>query len=415
MKVAIFGQLLPGSAGGIETNLLKLTKALGAGNSSEDSQIIIGPGGETDWLLPHLGFGQSALPWPPFRYELPLSSPKSSLSHVKRIVKAFLNRSPLPSNYDSARELDSKLRREGVRVVHFPYQRYFRTSLPFIFEPWDLQHIHLPELFTPAEIKFRDFYYRQACNDAALIVSATQWTKKDLIENFGIQPQKIAVINRGYDDNFDKNDMALSGEFINKHGIPAEYILYPAKTWPHKNHIRLFHALANLRDKGIIMPLVCTGKPVEATQSAIAAELQLLKLDKQILFTGYLSDSMLQQLYMNAKFVIFPSLFEGLGIPVLEAMAFGTPVVCSRATCLPEISGNSAVFFDPYSIDDIANKIAEVSSDASLRIRMKNDGYSNVRKYSWDETARKIRIVYDYLAGGNLSNDQANELRYMLS
>lgn len=418
--VAIFGQLLQGSAGGIETNLLKLLAALAVENVPDDRQVVIGPGGESAWIRPYLGNGQDVLKWPPLRCEMPAAAQGNLSLAISRVVKdavrKVLRRGTLSAFSSSARELTQILMRAGVEVVHFPYQRYFPTSLPYIFEPWDLQHIHLPELFSKEEVEFRNWLYRQACDDAALVVTATHWTKGDLVRHFGLSPSKIAVIPRGAEIapmDFSSEDIERT---LNKLQLPQRFALYPAKTWAHKNHIRLFQALALLKDKDkLSIPLVCTGKPINSSADSIKRELGSLGLSDQVFFTGFLDDDSMRHLYARADLMIFPSLFEGLGIPVLEAMASGMPVVCSQASCLPEIGGDAAIFFDPYSAEDMAAKIAKVWGDSALRLDLKQRGYANVTAFSWSEAARSFRVAYKYVTNRPLAADEAQRLALMLS
>lgn len=418
--VAIFGQLLPGSAGGIETNLLKLLAALAAENGPEDRQFVIGPGGESSWIRPYLGNGQDVVEWPPLRCTIPTLSQENVPVAIARVVKdavrKVLRRGTLSAFSNSANQLTQKLKSAGVEVVHFPYQRYFPTNLPFIFEPWDLQHIHLPELFSNEEVKFRNWLYRLACEEAALVVTATHWTKDDLIRQFGLSPSKIAVIPRGAEiTSVDFAPGAIEGT-LKRLQLPQRFALYPAKTWAHKNHIRLFQALALLRDKNnLVIPLVCTGKPIDSSTESIQRELRASGLSDQVFFTGFLDDDSMRHLYARADLMVFPSLFEGLGIPVLEAMASGTPVVCSRASCLPEIGGDAAIFFDHYSIEDMASKIAMVWNDSALRSDLKQRGYANITSFSWAEAARSFRVVYRYVANRPLDADEAQRLASMLS
>jgi glycosyltransferase involved in cell wall biosynthesis len=418
--VAIFGQLLPGSAGGIETNLLKLLAALAAENGPEDRQFVIGPGGESEWMRPHLCKGQDVVKWPPLRCTMPTLSQEKVLVAIALIMKdaarKILRRGTRPAFSNSANQLTQKLKKAGVEVVHFPYQRYFKTSLPFIFEPWDLQHIHLPELFSNEELKFRNWLYRLACEEAALVVTATHWTKYDLIKQFGLSPSKIAVIPRGAEITQVDFATGIIENTLKKLQLPQHFALYPAKTWAHKNHIRLFQALSLLRDKNsMVIPLVCTGKPIDSSTEGIHRELRSLGLSDQVFFTGFLDDDSMRQLYARADMMVFPSLFEGLGIPVLEAMSSGTPVVCSKASCLPEIGGDAAIFFDHYSIEDMASKIAMVWNDSALRADLKQRGYANITSFSWAEAARSFRVAYRYVANRPLDADETERLAVMLS
>lgn len=417
LSVGIFGQLLPGSAGGIETNLLKLLDALAASNPPEDCQLVIGPGGESSWLKPHLGRGQDIVEWPPLRCEPPadirLRVRKPITRVAKDIAKKLLGQSP-GTVADSAKLLTLKLKAIGVDVVHFPYQRYFPTSLPFIFEPWDLQHIHLPELFSKEEVEFRNWLYRQACEEAALVVTATRWTKADLVKNFGLTPSKIAVIPRGAELCQNTVMPADTKNVLSRLHLPRRFAIYPAKTWAHKNHMRLFQAFAHLRDEyGLIIPLVCTGKPIESSARDIERALEALALTDQVIFTGFVTEESMRHLYASAEIMVFPSLFEGLGIPVLEAMAAGIPVVSSTASCLPEVAGNAAIQFDPNSVEDMATKVAMVWNDNDLRRDLIQRGYANIESFNWNEAAQSFRTAYKYIAQRPLDEEDEQRIERM--
>ena len=382
LSIAIHAQLLPGSAGGIEVNLLSLLKAL---DRLDDSgrQVVIGPGEVSliGWTLTSAYANQFCM-WPAIKLSPmrpPNWLPSALVGMAKRSVGALwvtyccrhpaLSESGLTLGHLSEGEkITRELIERGVQLVHFPYQRYFPTSLPTIFEPWDLQHRHYPEFFTSEDIVFRDELYQKACEEATLVVTASEWTKRDLIQQFGVEPKKIAVIRRGpsVDEKRSMTEQEITYH-IQSMKLPKRFILYPAKTWPHKNHIRLFRALAELRNRyGLLVPLVCTGKPIEVYWPSIVRSLEELSLEKTVHFTGYLSGEQMAALFKSADFLVFPTLFEGFGIPLLEAMQFSLPIVASKATCLPEVAEDAALYFDPLSVDSIAEAILKAWQDPEL-------------------------------------------------
>lgn len=416
-SVAIFGQLLQGSAGGIETNLLRLLAELAKENGPDDRQYVIGPGGASSWLRSYLGTGQDLLEWQPLRYDVACgaAAPAAVARRIKQMLRKLLRREAAKTFTESAVDLTRKLKQMNVDVVHFPYQRYFPTTIPFIFEPWDLQHIHLPELFSKEEVAFRNRLYRQACDEAAMVVTATRWTKADVVSRFGLPESKVAVIRRGA-DGAARKDVPQHADALGALDLPERFALYPAKTWAHKNHARLFQALAYLRDEeNIVIPLVCTGKPVDSNAAAIRQSLRDLRLEDQVFFTGFLDERSLQRLFARADLMVFPSLFEGLGIPVLEAMTAGLPVACSRASCLPEIGGDAAIYFDPYSVADIAAQTAKLWGDPALRAKSTQNGYANIAGYGWNEAAHAFRVLYKHVAKCPLEPQEERRLEELLS
>lgn len=410
--VAILAQLLPGSAGGIESNLLALLNGL-ASLPQPGTQVVIGPGGESDWLRAHVGPLQPVLPWVPIRHSVvarPAWIGESLWGMGKRVLGKGAG--PLAALVDrivgsrdqpqvtEGRKLTAILEERGVEVVHFPYQRVFQTSLPNVFEPWDLQHRHYPEFFSEREIALREDLYPTACRQASLVVTATAWAKQDLVQQLGVEPTKIAVIPRGAGRTLVEN-MSLERVhgLVAELGLPPRYILYPAKTWPHKNHQRLFRALARVRDTaGLTVPLVCTAKPIPEHEAALRACMAACGLDRQVIFTGYLNREQMTAVLRGAESLVFPSLFEGLGIPLLEAMEYGVPIASSHATCLPEIGGDAAWYFDPTSEEGIADAIRTLWMKSEVRLALRERGLARIRQFQWAHAAEKFRICYRYVA-----------------
>jgi glycosyltransferase involved in cell wall biosynthesis len=423
--VAIHAQLLPGSAGGIETNLLSLLKALDRISRAE-RQIVIGPGGESQWLASHLGSQQTILPWTPIPFSLvrrpdwlpaclwEFSKRRLGRQRFKaaRYIHQAIKRA-MPHHLNNGKQINHVLIEMGAQVVHFPYQSHFQTTLPSIFEPWDLQHRHYPEFFTPQEIQLREESYKMGCKEASLVVTASEWTKRDIVRQFAIDPNKIAIIRRGpivSDCKKMTREEALSK--LQSKNLPERFILYPAKTWPHKNHIRLFQALARLRDKyGFSINLVCTGKPIEEHWQSIKKSLEELSLERSVIFTGFLDDAQMEALFVRAEFLIFPSLFEGLGIPLLEAMHFGLPIVTSHVTCLPEVAADAALYFDPLSVDSMVDAIQRAWSDPLIREECAERGAVRVKGFSWDEAARQFLACYRYIAKQQLNSEDSKRIR----
>jgi glycosyltransferase involved in cell wall biosynthesis len=407
LTVAVHAQLLAGRAGGIETNLLALLSAL-ARERRAGKQIVIGPGGESDWLLPWLGPRQSILPWTPIRYE-PAGGPRSWRQWVTRV--------DAPPQRVEGQKLTARLVEAGVQVVHFPYQRMFETSLPYIFEPWDLQHRHLPEFFSDDELRLREQLYREACLGARFVVTASRWTAADVVDAFGVDPSRIIVIRRAGSagDVRTATGGVTSGNLAvpsSAHAdatcdsvlaplhLPARFVLFPAKTWRHKNHMRLMQALALLRDRfRIEVPLVCTGSAVEPYAAEIRAFVAGQGLTDLVHWAGFVTYRQMAALYETADAVVFPTLFEGLGLPLIEAIEHGAAIVSSDVTCLREYGGDAPIYVDPHSADSIANGIARLWQSADERAAARARSRRASTAFSWTEAARVFTACYRAAAG----------------
>jgi glycosyltransferase involved in cell wall biosynthesis len=221
---------------------------------------------------------------------------------------------------------------------------------------------------------------RVACKSDA-ILTFTEFVKQDVTDYTGISPDKITAIHLAGDP------ITEASEPLN-HLEDKRFIMYVGRPTPHKNLERLIAAFQQLNQPNLY--LVLAGKK-DANYRRIEA-----KTDSQnIVFTDFITDGQLRWLYENCQAYVFPSLSEGFGLPGLEAMAHGAPVISSNATCLPEVYGDAAHYFDPTDVNAMAAAIGHVLSDETLRKEMIKKGYAQVKKYSWKKTAEQTLAVYE--------------------
>ena len=179
-----------------------------------------------------------------------------------------------------------------------------------------------------------------------------------------------------------------------KFGITKPYMLYVGQWRAHKNIVKLIRAfhLAKRRYQ-LDAQLVLVGK-IDKKSPEVLETIQKLNLRSDVILTGYVPDDELPYMYQGSELFVFPSLYEGFGLPPLEAMASGIPVIASNSSAIPEILGDAAKYFDPFSIEDIAKTIVEVMTNFSLRKRLRNAGLKQANKYSFDKMARETLKVY---------------------
>lgn len=397
LRVAINAQLPPGAAGGTEQNLLRLVHSL-IDNGGDETLLLVGPGEQSDWLSAHVRGRHRVLKGSM------TAAPQAKRRGVRERIKSLFRRPP-PAPKSSCPEPRKLLRDEQAHVVHFPYQTHYSVDAPFIFEPWDLQHLHLPEFFTPEEIERRERVYRTGCEQAALVVTATEWTKQDIITRYGVPAEKIAVIRRG---SFDSRQSRMSPEeaapILAPLNLRDDYLFFCAKDFPHKNHLRLFEAVAKVRNRGIDANLVCCGRVLDRNKPIWGARLRELGIDQHVRLLGRVEDEIIAALFARAKALVFPSLFEGLGIPILEAMEAGLPVVTTRASCIPEVAADAAIYADGFSSDSLADAIAVLYTEPERVSRLQARGIELVRQYDWTETARGFLACYRALSGVGASD-----------
>ena len=415
MRIAIDAQLQPtGHWGGVEQFVLGLVHALGRLDDGAEEYVIVGHWENADWLKPHLGPNQELVKAPPPNTLEPV---KQRLGPLRAPARRFLRRwrrltrrvpgSPANVALEPNRFYESL----GVALVHFPFQIFSYCRLPIIYNPHDLQHLHYPQFFSREDVAARESTYSVACRIAQAVVTDAKWVKDDIGRQYGVASEKIFAIPMGAPTElYDDITAPLLAEVKAKFHLAQTFAFYPAQTWQHKNHLRLLDALAALRDDaGISLPLVCTGKLNEHWPK-IKARIRALGLQSHVQFLGFIEPNDLRALYHLAQFVIHPSLFEGGGLPILEAFREGAPVACANVTSLPEYAGNAALYFDPTSVTSIADAAKRMTTDAALRESLCARGAVRVREFTWERTARMYRALYRQIAGQRLSDSERDLL-----
>lgn len=227
--------------------------------------------------------------------------------------------------------------------------------------------------------------FKKVAKTSSQIITPTNFTKNELVKFSKISPEKISVTYESADVFVDK---------LKPYNHPfKEFILYVGQQSDYKNIKRLGDAHQKLLEKHPDLGLILVGKKNKSIE--INENYFNDKNYKNILFTGFISDKERDWLYTECQAYIFPSLMEGFGLPGLEAMGYGAPVISSNATCLPEVYGDAAIYFDPLNTDDMAQKIDQVLSDQNLRNELIQKGYDQIKKYSWERMARQTLEVYN--------------------
>jgi glycosyltransferase involved in cell wall biosynthesis len=391
--------LLPGEMGGAGDYVYNLVYALA--RVDEQNEYLI--------LLRHVNRDVFAgLNRSNFRYlvlESPLTRPMAGLGQVllpwlmRRLAIAKALRNLFQAfqtglGYD----LTGEIERLEPDLVHFPQSVMdpLTLSLPSVLTLHDIQHEYHPEFFTPQELQFRQRTYKPSAEKASLIITDAEFTRQILVERYHVPATKVYPIFMGVDHTTFRSDHPQEElrRLREKYRLPEQFAFYPANTWPHKNHVRLVRAWALLRQRtSVNCPLVLTGKAREGHGSFLA-EVEQQGLQQEILYLGYVPRQEMPLLYAAASLLIFPSLFEGFGLPVLEAMASGCPVACSNLTTMPEIAGGAALLFDPHSEGEIAEAAQRLIEDEETRQALRQRALERAQEFSWQKTARETLQVY---------------------
>jgi len=266
---------------------------------------------------------------------------------------------------------------------------------------YDLAFLEHPETAVPSLVAYLNKVVPEAVAAADVVAAISYATKEALITPYKASPEKIIVIPCGVGPQFQRiTDLALLEDTRRKFELQHPFIFSVGTLEPRKNHLGLIRAFyeAQKSNKSPAMLVIAGGKGwmYEETQHLVAE----LKLENKVRFLGRVSESELITLYSLADIFAFPSFFEGFGIPPLEAMACGAPVITSNTSSLPEVAGDAALLVDPHDIHAIAQAITEVMENEPLREDLRQKGYARAQRYTWSQAASKMLSVYQQLYQG---------------
>jgi len=331
-------------------------------------------------------------------------------SNKKNIPEKLKNASPLwvdIPHYSLKEQFDflKILKKEKPDLIHYThFNGPLFSPKPFIVTIHDLT---LHKFKEPGHSSLKRAFYIFLINflsrRASHIIASSNYTKKDVEKFLKILPGKISVVYLGIENKFTPQPEKKIEEFRDKFDLHSPFIMYAGQWKPHKNLLRLFEAFAILKKEyHIEEKLVLVGK-VDERYPAIPEKVKELGIASEVRFLGFLEDNLLPLAYSSASLYVIPSLNEGFGFPPLEAMACGTPVAASMASCLPEILDDAVVYFDPYDVKDMAVKINLALKNEKLRKVLRERGLKWVKKYNWKKTAEEtLRIYENILTRNNL-------------
>ena len=338
--------LIPGISGGSETYARELARALARVGSNEYVALV-------PPLAPDAADGLPAI----VAEHYPSST--STIGRLRAMAGATLRPSHLLSLLGE------------VDVVHYPLTVPVpRPAEPHVITLLDVQHLDLPGLFPRGERLFRKLAYDRASRKATEVIVISEFVRERVIDRLGLDPERVHAVWLGVDHE----------RFTPAPHVAREpLLLYPARPWPHKNHARLFEAFALIRRTRPDLRLLLTGVGHDAATLPEGVEARSV------------SGAELIDLYRSAACLVFPSLYEGFGLPPVEAMACGCPVAAARAGSLPEVCGDAAVLFDPLDPEAIAAGVHEALERAT---ELSERGIGRAATFTWDETARAHDRIY---------------------
>lgn len=364
--------MLPGVVGGTETYVRGLISALA--QSDHESEYVLFTNRENHRLFAHVGAN--------FRAEL---CDFSAMSRWRRLAWEQV-------------VLPRRAARLRLDLIHAPaYTSPVLTRCPRVVTIHDCNAWAVPESVHGTRRLVLKLLMRASSRTASAIIAVSEFSARHIVWHLKANPRKVAVIYEA------SRRRALAspgdwGAFARRWNLFGEYLLAFSSAAPHKNMVGLIRAFGRMRERSGLR-LVLVGHPPETTESPMKVA-QAEGVGGDVIMTGYLDDGELQLVLEHSHALVFPSLYEGFGIPVLEAMAAGIPVACSNRGALPEIAGEAALFFDPSSPEEIESALQKVVRDKNLRERLIAAGYVNARKYSWERTAAETLRAYRWVYAG---------------
>jgi glycosyltransferase involved in cell wall biosynthesis len=296
------------------------------------------------------------------------------------------------------------IRRAGVELIHgMALVGPVVSGCPSVVTIHDLSFLHYPENFPASKRLYLRTFTRLSVQRARRVIAISDHTKRDVVAQYGVPPAQVDRIYYGLDPNFRPLPVDQVAEFRSRRGLPERFILFVGTLEPRKNVVRLIEAYGQLPSP--CPPLLLVGGK-GWLYDEIFRRVEALNLIDRVHFVGYIPGEELPWWYNAADLLVYPSVYEGFGLPPLEAMACGTPVITSNVSSLPEVVGEAGLLVDPDDVQALAEAMRRVLADAELRESMRTEGLVQAARFSWQEAARRTVDGYRraLMRGGGESN-----------
>ncbi len=286
------------------------------------------------------------------------------------------------------------LRRIGADLVHGPvFVGPLLALCPVIVTIHDLSFIRFPALFRSANRLYLTVLTRLSAQRARRLIAVSAYTAAETTRLLGVPPEQIDVVYHGVDPAFRPLPTDEVAAFRQRRGLPERFVLFVGTLEPRKNLVRLVDAFARIHENGGRTGLVLAGGQ-GWLYDELFARVEALGLSKEVIFPGYVMNDELPLWYNATTILAYPSVYEGFGLPVLEAQACGTPVLTSNVSSLPEAAGDAALMVDPYDVEALAAGLSRLLTDELLRHELRERGLTHAKEFTWSHTAQETARVY---------------------
>jgi glycosyltransferase involved in cell wall biosynthesis len=272
-------------------------------------------------------------------------------------------------------------------------------SIPTVLTVHDLIFRHLPAYHKPLNRWYLNLTVPLYCRRATHIITISECSRRDLVTACDLPLDKITVIYEAAAPRFRVQPPEAVAAVRAHYGLPTHYLIFVGTIEPRKNLTRLLAAFESLRAEGLTEALVIVGRRGWLNDDFFAA-LERSPVRDAVILPGYASDEDVPAIYAGAQALVFPSLYEGFGLPVLEAMACGTPVAASSASSIPEVGGDAALYFGPTNVEEMIEVTCRLLRDTALQEEMRARGLARADRFSWEQAASETRAVYDAVLTG---------------
>jgi glycosyltransferase involved in cell wall biosynthesis len=387
--------ILPGRVGGIESYVIDMIEAL-LGHAPWLTRLELLTRPENDGLFrPYASerCGVHLIQRPAYRGQ-PVTNwaalMQSDRAAGERLLTAF------------GQAKGDLLHRLKVDLVHFPGGTInpIDIDLPVALTIHDVQHRRFPDYFSKEQLRNREKWWPASADRAGAVIADSRFAAGEIREQFQVAESKLFVALPGVRESFLRCGRDICPAKASRRdacttSAPYPFFLYPAANWPHKNHRRLLEAMAIARDLDAHLVLSGAGQD----ESELPGWFEELGLAGRVHLAGRVSEEELHALYQQAVAMIFPSQYEGFGLPLLEAMASGLPIAASNTASIPEVAGDAALLFDPLDPEAIAEAMLRLDGEEALRERLRRAGRERVALFTPERFAGELHLAYLHAAG----------------
>ncbi len=288
------------------------------------------------------------------------------------------------------------LKKNRIDIFHGPsFMLPVINSCKSIITVHDLTFIRYPESFTISTKIYYWLFFKRSLKNANMIIADSEATKKDIIKYFNIHPRKIEIIYLGVDDKFKViKNKSLIVNVRKKYKLPESFFLFTGVLSPRKNIEGALRAFSSLKTKHKFVVVGAKGWLYKSIFDIV----EKLKINEKVIFTGYIDADDLHLVYNAAEALVFPSFYEGFGLPILEAMACGCPVITSNISSMPEVAGDAAILVNPRNIEQISVAMKTIVTNRAMKIQLIKKGLIQAKKFTWEKTAKETKALYERVA-----------------